>query len=49
LKEPCRWTIGPFKLDSTEYFVVGDNRSMRWRDHKFGKAERWRIVGKVML
>src|SRR5581483_3372172 len=49
LKTECHWNIGPFKLDSTEYFVVGDNRTMRWRDHKFGKTERWRIVGKVIL
>ena len=49
LKEPTHWTIGPFKLDANEYFVVGDNRSMRWTDHTFGKVERERIVGKVIL
>ena len=49
LRNPTHWNIGPFTLDATEYFVVGDNRSMRWQDHMFGKAERVRIVGKVIL
>lgn len=49
LRNPSNWNIGPFTLDATEYFVVGDNRSMRWQDHEFGKAERQRIVGKIIL
>lgn len=49
LRNPTHWNIGPFTLDATEYFVVGDNRSMRWQDHEFGKAERLRIIGKVVL
>lgn len=46
---PCRWNIAPVTLDGTEYFVVGDNRAMRWQDHMFGKTSRQRIVGKVVL
>jgi len=49
LRNPTHWDIGPITLDATEYFVVGDNRSMRWQDHMFGKTERQRIVGKVLL
>jgi signal peptidase I len=49
LKEPSRWNIRPVTLDTTEYFVVGDNRSMRWQDHVFGKTSRQRIMGKIIL
>jgi signal peptidase I len=46
---PCDWELPPEKLTPDEYFVVGDNRTMPWQYHKFGKAERSRIVGKVLL
>lgn len=49
VKFPCRWELEPRKLSPTEYFVVGDNRSMRIEDHTFGAAERVRILGKVLL
>lgn len=49
LKEPSHWNLAPIKLNATQYFVVGDNRSMRLRDHVFGKTDRKRIVGKVIL
>jgi signal peptidase I len=49
LVNPSHWNIPPVKLDSTEYFIVGDNREMRWQDHMFGKTERFRIIGKVIL
>lgn len=49
LKYPCDWNRPPRKLGPTEYFVVGDNRAMRWEDHEFGAVARARIVGKVML
>ncbi len=48
-KLPCNWTLPPEKLGPDEYFVVGDNRSMPWQDHTFGKVERNRIVGKAIL
>jgi signal peptidase I len=48
-KLPCDWNLPPEKLGSDEYFVVGDNRSMPWQDHKFGKVERNRIIGKAVL
>lgn len=43
------WNSTPEKLGPDEYFVVGDNRMMRINDHEHGKAERRRIVGKVLL
>jgi signal peptidase I len=48
-KLPCDWNLPPVKLGPDEYFVVGDNRSMPWQDHTFGKVERNRIVGKAIL
>jgi len=48
-KWPSDWTLQPRTLGADEYFVVGDNRTMRWQDHTFGVAERDRIVGKVLL
>lgn len=50
--DPAAWTwptngtdrvIGP-----SEYFVVGDNRSMAQDAHYFGLADRSRILGKVV-
>jgi signal peptidase I len=45
----CNWERAPVTLGSQEYFVVGDNRSMREADHVFGETSRSRIVGKVLL
>ena len=45
----CEWEHPPQKLGPGQYFVIGDNRGMRMKDHTFGAAERGRIVGKVML
>jgi signal peptidase I len=49
VKYPCRWEIPPEQIGPDEYFVVGDNRSMFHRDHEKGKAQRERILGKVMF
>jgi signal peptidase I len=48
-KWPCNWTLPPVQLGPHEYFIVGDNRTMRWQDHYFGKVDRDRIVGKMLL
>jgi signal peptidase I len=48
-KWPSDWTLPPKKLGPDQYFIVGDNRTMRWQDHTFGAVERERIVGKVLL
>ena len=49
VKLPCNWERAPVTLGPNEYFVVGDNRSMPMAYHTFGKVERWRIVGKLVL
>jgi signal peptidase I len=48
-KYSCDWNLPPVKLGPTEYFVVGDNRSMPAEFHVFGKVERDHIVGKAVL
>jgi len=49
LKNSCDWEAGPFVCTTNEYYVVGDNRSMPFALHTKGRAERERIVGKVLL
>lgn len=46
---PCDWIVAPVTLGPNEYYVVGDNRTMSQFDHVFGKFERFRIVGRVLL
>lgn len=48
-KAECHWTLPPKKLGPDEYYIVGDNRTMRWQDHTFGSVDRVRIMGKVLL
>ncbi|MGB7768591.1 MAG: signal peptidase I [Verrucomicrobiia bacterium] len=48
-KDGCDWNLPPVKLGPTQYFVVGDNRSMPSEFHAFGKVERDHIVGKAIL
>ena len=48
-KYACDWNLPPKELGPDEYFVVGDNRSMSWEEHTFGRAQRSQIVGKAIL
>ena len=48
-KFSCHWEREPLKLGADQYFVVGDNRSMRMEDHTRGAYSLVRIVGKVLL
>jgi len=48
-KTPCNWDRPPVKVGPGEYFVVGDNRTMPWEGHMFGRAQRSQIIGKVLL
>ena len=43
------WEQEPRQLGPDEYYFVGDNRSMPIQDHEQGKANRDRIVGKVLF
>jgi len=49
VKFPSFWEHDGRTLGPSEYYVVGDNRSMPQVDHTEGKASRDRIVGKVLL
>ena len=46
---PCDWERAPVKLDTDQYFVVGDNRSMPIADHTMGAPRRKQILGKMLL
>ena len=49
VKNPCDWERAPVTLGPNEYFFVGDNRSMPQSEHTFGRAQRERIVGRILL
>lgn len=49
VRTPCDWNEPERRLGPGEYYVVGDNRGMPVADHWHGIADRWRIVGKVLL
>ena len=49
VKNPCDWEHAPIQCGSGQYYVVGDNRSMPFEFHEQGRAERVRIIGKVLL
>ena len=48
-KTSCDWNYPAVKLGPDEYFAVGDNRTMPWQSHKFGRVIRDHIVGKAIL
>ena len=49
VKLPCNWEHEPEAVGPDQYYVVGDNRDNAWNDHARGRAERDRIVGKILL
>ncbi len=49
VKLPTNWNLPQEMVGPNQYYVVGDNRSMRESDHVKGRAERKRIVGRVLL
>ena len=49
VKRSSLWEKEPRTLGPSEYYLVGDNRSMPWQDHYQGVAPRAKIVGKVLL
>jgi signal peptidase I len=49
LKLSCDWHSGPIVCGPTQYYVVGDNRSMPSELHEHGRAKRGLIVGKLLL
>lgn len=49
VKKPCNWEHAPERLGPNDYYVVGDNRSMDFDLHMQGKADRSKIVGRILL
>jgi signal peptidase I len=45
----AHWTLEPMTLAPGEFFVVGDNRSMKIENHDLGRVSRRRIVGKLLF
>ncbi|MBI4477975.1 MAG: signal peptidase I [Acidobacteria bacterium] len=43
------WNVPDTRLGGTEYFVVGDNRSMPQQLHEFGKVGEPRLIGKLLF
>ena len=43
------WNVEEVTLEARQYFLIGDNRGMNASDHDFGRADRSRIVGKVLF
>lgn len=45
IKNPCDWNQLPRKVAPGHVYVIGDNRSMDIRRHKFGEVSQKRIHG----
>lgn len=43
------WDYAEVTIGPREFFVVGDNRGMRMKDHDFGRVDRRRILGKLVF
>jgi len=42
------WNVGEVQLGPDEVFVIGDNRAMQEKHHTFGRADRRRILGRMI-
>lgn len=49
VKRSCNWDHAAERIGPDEYYVVGDNRSMDFDQHTQGRANRTKIVGKILL
>ena len=43
------WDLAPLTLGADEFFVAGDNRSMKIGDHELGRVSRHRIIGRLLF
>ncbi len=48
VQNPCSWDLAPVTVPEGMVFAVGDNRSMRPQQHKFGLVDRNRIIGQPL-
>ena len=42
------WNVAEARLGPDEVFVIGDNRAMLEKHHTFGRADRGRILGRMI-
>lgn len=47
--QKAAWDMPAVTLGDSEYFLIGDNRTMAIQNHDFGRAARDRIVGKMLF
>jgi signal peptidase I len=45
----ARWNYPEVTVGPREYFVIGDNRSMRMVDHDFGRVDARRVLGRLLF
>ena len=43
------WDLATVTLGPDEFFVAGDNRSMKIGDHDLGRVRRHRIIGRLLF
>jgi signal peptidase I len=43
------WDVPEVRLTDSEYYVIGDNRTMRAADHDFGRVDAARILGRIVV
>jgi signal peptidase I len=43
------WDVPEVTLTGSEYYVIGDNRTMRAADHDFGRVDADRILGRILF
>jgi signal peptidase I len=48
VRNPAAWEVQELELGPDEFYVIGDNRSMRREDHYFGRVNRERVVGRLI-
>jgi signal peptidase I len=46
---PCDWEMLPKTNGPSEFYFVGDNRTMAQANHYEGQADRERIIGRIVL
>jgi signal peptidase I len=43
------WNYDEVTVGAAEYFVIGDNRSMKIGDHDFGRVDARRVLGRLVF
>jgi signal peptidase I len=49
VRNPLPWDVPEVRLTGSEYYVIGDNRTMRAADHDFGRVDADRILGRILF